>query len=371
MLPIIKEVKQKMRAAGGFTLVELMVVLVILAILAGLGGAGLIAYTRLARFEHNEADARTVFQTAQIALTRKDTGGDMDDFLKQLAANGTQNGHFTAEGLQAQYPTGAEDKAKELNGRIVALYYDKDAPDTAASQQVHALLDPYVYDESLFNASIVLEIDSLTGQVYSAFYDTASAKMRFSADGDTDGATLVDDRSYTHRREASLVGYYSAEDTVNVVTLSQTRLKVKNPQLINNETLTLNWSGNSQYNDLDTIYDAEFYSTTSGDTPLFKLEIEWSKVAGYDQNARIKVYKQYNAATQTWTDSGETYCFPLSYSKGRFILTLDAMCDATLLRAAENDQTAAKTKLFRMTRLVSGEQDIYVKMKSRPNDAFA
>lgn len=371
MLPIIKEVKQKMRAAGGFTLVELMVVLVILAILAGLGGAGLIAYTRLARFEHNEANARTVFQTAQIALTRKDTGGDMDDFLKQLAANGTQNGHFTAEGLQAQYPTGAEDKAKELNGRIVALYYDKNAPDTAASQQVHALLDPYVYDESLFNASIVLEIDSLTGQVYSAFYDTASAKMRFSADGDTDGATLIDDRSYTHRREASLVGYYSAEDTVNVVTLSQTRLKVKNPQLINNETLTLNWSGNSQYNDLDTIYDAEFYGTTSGDTPLFKLEIEWSKVAGYDQNARIKVYKQYNAATQTWTDSGETYCFPLSYSKGRFILTLDAMCDATLLRAAENDQTAAKTTLFSITRLVSGAQDIYVKMKARPNDAFA
>ena len=371
MLPIIKEVKQKMRAAGGFTLVELMVVLVILAILAGLGGAGLIAYTRLARFEHNEANARTVFQTAQIALTRKDTGGDMDDFLKQLAANGTQNGHFTADGLQAQYPTGAEDKAKELNGRIMALYYDKDAPDTAASQQVHALLDPYVYDESLFNASIVLEIDSLTGQVYSAFYDTASAKMRFSADGDTDGATLVDDRSYTHRRKASLVGYYSAEDTVNVVTLSQTRLKVKNPQLINNETLTLNWSGNSRYNDLDTIYDAEFYSTTSGDTPLFKLEIEWSKVAGYDQNARIKVYKQYNAATQTWTDSGETYCFPLSYSKGRFILTLDAMCDATLLRAAENDQTAAKTTLFSITRLVNGAQDIYVKIKARPNDAFA
>ena len=371
MLPIIKEVKQKMRAAGGFTLVELMVVLVILAILAGLGGAGLIAYTRLARFEHNEANARTVFQTAQIALTRKDTGGDMDDFLKQLAANGTQNGHFTAEGLQAQYPTGAEDKAKELNGRIMALYYDKDAPDTAASQQVHALLDPYVYDESLFNASIVLEIDSLTGQVYSAFYDTASTKMRFSADGDTDGATLVDDRSYTHRREASLVGYYSAEDTVNVVTLSQTRLKVKNPQLINNETLTLNWSGNSRYNDLDTIYDAEFYSTTGGDTSLFKLEIEWSKVAGYDQNARIKVYTQYDTATQTWKDSGETYCFPLSYSKGRFILTLDAMCDATLLRAAENDQTAAKTTLFSITRLVNGAQDIYVKIKARPNDAFA
>ena len=118
---------KKTRRSNGFTMVELMVVLAIMAILAALVGGGLIAYTRLARFEKNEANARTLFQTAQIALTRKDTGGDMDDFLKQLAANGTQNGHFTAEGLQAQYPTGAEDKAKELNGRIVALYYDKDA----------------------------------------------------------------------------------------------------------------------------------------------------------------------------------------------------------------------------------------------------
>ena len=371
MLPIIKEVKQKMRAAGGFTLVELMVVLVILAILAGLGGAGLIAYTRLARFEHNEANARTVFQTAQIALTRKDTGGDMDDFLKQLAANGTQNGHFTAEGLQAQYPTGAEDKAKELNGRIVALYYDKDAPDTAASQQVHALLDPYVYDESLFGASIVLEIDSLTGQVYSAFYDTASAKMRFSADGDTDGATLVDDRSYTHRRGASLVGYYSAEDTVNVVTLSQTRLKVKNPQLINNETLTLNWSGNSRYNDLDTIYDVVLRDEEKA--PLYKLEIEWSKVVGTNQNAAVNVYKYDTTKGEggDWEDTPTVYYFPLSYSKGRFILTLDAMCDATLLRAAENDPTSARTTLFSITRLIDEPMNIYVSIKARPNDAFS
>ena len=370
MLPIIKEVKQKMRGRKGFTLVELMVVLVILAILATLAGAGLIAYTRLARFQHNESNARTVFQAAQIALTRKDTGGDMDDFLTQLPGTGTQNGHFTADGLQAQYGASAEEKAKELNSRIVALYYDKSAPDTAASQLVYGLIGPYLYDESIFNASITLEIDSLTGQIYSAFYDTASDKMRFSADGDTTGATIIDDRTYDHRRNDSLVGYYSAEDTVNVVTLSQTRLKVKNPQLINNETLTLNWSSNSQHNDLDTIYDAEFYSTTDSETPLFKLEIEWKNVAGKDENARIKVYTQYDKANKTWRDSDEYYSFPLSYSKGRFILTLDAMCDATLLRGAENEPAAAKTTLFSITRLVNGAQDIYVKMKARPNEDF-
>lgn len=67
MLPIIKEIKQKLRTARGFTMVELMVVLLILGILAALAGTGLIAYVRLARFEHNESGARTVFQTAQIA----------------------------------------------------------------------------------------------------------------------------------------------------------------------------------------------------------------------------------------------------------------------------------------------------------------
>lgn len=75
----------------------------------------------------------------------------------------------------------------------------------------------------------MVEVDSLTGQVYSAFYDTASDKLRFASDEGADGAMLIDDRSYGHRRGDSLVGYYSAEDTVNVVALSQTRLKVKNP----------------------------------------------------------------------------------------------------------------------------------------------
>ena len=86
------------------------------------------------------------------------------------------------------------------------------------------------------------------------------------------------------------MGYYSAEDTINVVALSQTRLKVKNPQLINNETLTLNWSGNSKNGDIDTIYDAEFFEVTNNES-LFKLEIVWSRVLADPThiNAQIKV----------------------------------------------------------------------------------
>ena len=374
MLPIIKEIKQKLRTDRGFTMVELMVVLLILGILAALAGTGLIAYVRLARFEHNESGARTVFQTAQIALTRKDTSGDMDTFLTELREVGTLGDHFSADGLSEQFGDGAAEKANAFNSQIYALYYDKANPDSDASKMVRGLLDPYVYDESLFGASIVVEVDSLTGQVYSAFYDTASDKLRFASDDGADGAMLIDDRSYGHRRGDSLVGYYSAEDTVNVVALSQTRLKVKNPQLINNETLTLNWSGNSKNGDIDTIYDAEFYDATTNE-PLLKLEIEWSRVLAdpTHNNAQVKVYRP-NAANDGWDEAYQDYTFPLSYSKGRFILTLDAMCDANLLRAAENDGadlSSTKTTLFSITRLTDNvPKDVYVKMKARPNANF-
>lgn len=61
-----------------------------------------------------------------------------------------------------------------------------------------------------------------------------------------------------------------------------------------------------------------------------------------------------NAEGNGWSETYQDYTFPLSYSKGRFILTLDAMCDANLLRAAGNDGadlSSTKTTLFSITRL--------------------
>lgn len=372
MVQYNKNIKNKKK---GFTLVELMVVLAITAILAALVGGGLIAYTRLARFEKNEANARTLFQTAQISLTRMETAGELDAFRDKVTKSGSMGQHF-AEGL-----TDADGKPldgrtqKDLNTYIAALYYDKTgAADGNHNALVERLLGDYIYDASLLNASICVEIDVQSGQVYSVFYDTKSDKLRFNKDD----ATNIYDRSYDHRRNDSLVGYYSAEDRVNVVQLVQTKLKVKNPRLTNGETLTLSWSGNSSLGDLDTSYTATAYDAkdTGKTKPLFTITIKRDTAGAADDNKQVitempVVIYQYDAAgRKTGTEQKKLY-FPLSYNKGSFVLTLDAMADAALLRACENDAKVADTSLYSITRLLNDPKDIYIAMRAEPRENYS
>lgn len=361
----------------GFTLVELMVVLVITAILAALVGGGLIAYTRLARFEKNEANARTLFQTAQISLTRMETAGELDAFRRQVMEEGSTGDHFQNDVTVTDAdgkPLVSRTKT-ELNQNVAALYYDRTG--AAAGNHnalVERLLGDYIYDASLLNASICVEIDVQSGQVYSVFYDAKSDKLRFNKNG----ATNIYDRSYDHRRNDSLVGYYSAEDRVNVVQLVQTKLKVKNPRLTNGETLTLSWSGNSSLGDLDTSYTATAYDKADTDkrNPLFTITIKRDTAGAADDNKQVitempvVIYQYNDAGQQTGTEKKKLY-FPLSYNKGSFVLTLDAMADAALLRACENDADVAATSLYSITRLLNDPQDIYIAMRAEPRENYS
>lgn len=373
MVQYNKNIKNKKK---GFTLVELMVVLAITAILAALVGGGLIAYTRLARFEKNEANARTLFQTAQISLTRMETAGEVDAFRRQVMEEGSTGEHFQNDATvtDADGKTLVSRTKTELNQNVAALYYDRTG--AAAGNHnalVERLLGDYIYDASLLNASICVEIDVQSGQVYSVFYDTKSDKLRFNQDG----ATNIYDRSYDHRRNDSLVGYYSAEDRVNVVQLVQTKLKVKNPRLTNGETLTLSWSGNSSLGDLDTSYTATAYDAkdTGKTKPLFTITIKRDTAGAADDNKQVitkmpvTIYTYDNAGNQTKTEEKKLY-FPLSYNKGSFVLTLDAMADAALLRACENDEVAA-TSLYSITRLLNDPKDIYIAMRAEPRENYS
>lgn len=360
----------------GFTLVELMVVLAITAILAALVGGGLIAYTRLARFEKNEANARTLFQTAQISLTRMETAGELDAFRRQVMEEGDTGDHFQNDVTVTDAdgkPLVSRTKT-ELNQNVAALYYDRTGAATGNHNAlVERLLGDYIYDASLLNASICVEIDVQSGQVYSVFYDTKSDKLRFNQDG----ATNIYDRSYDHRRNDTLVGYYSAEDRVNVVQLVQTKLKVKNPRLTNGETLTLSWSGNSSLGDLDTSYTATAYDAkdTGKTKPLFTITIKRDTAGAADDDKQVitempvTIYTYDNAGQRTETKK-ELY-FPLSYNKGSFVLTLDAMADAALLRACENSAEVAATSLYSITRLLNDPKDIYIAMRAEPRENYS
>lgn len=375
MVQYNKNIKNKKK---GFTLVELMVVLAITAILAALVGGGLIAYTRLARFEKNEANARTLFQTAQISLTRMETAGELDAFRRQVMEEGSTGDHFQNDVTvtDADGNTLVSRTKTELNQNVAALYYDRTG--AAAGNHnalVKELLGDYIYDASLLNASICVEIDVQSGQVYSVFYDTNSSKLRFNEAG----ATNIYDRSYDHRRNDSLVGYYSAEDRVNVVQLVQTKLKVKNPRLTNGETLTLSWSGNSSLGDLDTSYTATAYA--AGDTgdnrkPLFTITIKRDTAGAADDNKQVitkmpvVIYQYDDEGQQTGTEKKKLY-FPLSYNKGSFVLTLDAMADAALLRACENSAEVAATSLYSITRLLNDPKDIYIAMRAEPRENYS
>lgn len=374
MVQYNKNIKNKKK---GFTLVELMVVLAITAILAVLVGGGLIAYTRLARFEKNEANARTLFQTAQISLTRMETAGELDAFRQQVMEEGDTGDHFQNDVTvtDAGGKTLVSRTKTELNQNVAALYYDRTG--AAAGNHnalVERLLGDYIYDASLLNASICVEIDVQSGQVYSVFYDTKSDKLRFNQDG----ATNIYDRSYDHRRNDTLVGYYSAEDRVNVVQLVQTKLKVKNPRLTNGETLTLSWSGNSSLGDLDTSYTATAYDAKDTDKtkPLFTITIKRDTAGAADDNKQVitempvVIYQYNDEGQQTGTEEKKLY-FPLSYNKGSFVLTLDAMADAALLRACENDAKVAATSLYSITRLLNDPQDIYIAMRAEPRENYS
>ena len=349
----------KTRNRRGFTLVELMVVLAVTAILAVLAGGGLLAYTRLARFQKNESNARAMFQTAQLAAAQMELAGEKDDFTAQVAAGG-HGGHITEPLTDTMTP----EERDALNARVYALYFDKGVqptPDTPEGKLYDYIKD-YVYDSSFLDAAFCIEIDASTGQVFSVFYDSGAKALRFADNKGQTDATLLDDRSYQNRRDQTLVGYYCADDAVNVVNLQQSKLRVRNQRLINGETLDVTWGGTSKSNETDTQYTVEIYSKTDN-KKLFSVLVTLPAVNGIPKPLPVTLYNADGSETK------ENYAFPLRYANGSFVLTLDAMNDAAILQARNdpaNGTGIVKSEFFSITRFVKDATDIYAKITAAP-----
>ena len=255
--------QRKKCGKGGFTLVELVVALVILSILFAIAVPSLLGYIHLSQFRKNESYAKTMYLSAESELTYLRTGGEWESFCSKVKKEGVLNQSFDE----------SDEDRKKLVGRIYGIRLDAgeytEGELSGDGALVGALLSQDTYDKSVLNAAICIEIDVESGQVYSVFYGTNCKGLYYGSNEDSKPADMSGswlDIDYSKRgrdtRREERLGYYSVQDAVNAVSLDATKLKITSINLVNGETLSLNWSSNVKDQDLDKVYyEVKLYSS--------------------------------------------------------------------------------------------------------------
>ncbi|XCP86775.1 type II secretion system protein [Roseburia hominis] len=303
----------------GFTLPELVVTLIVLAVILAIGIPTAIYFIKRAEFRKNEENAKTIYMAAESALTWYRSSGQWEEFREEVLAKGIKNTSFTDE------------KRKD---RIYAITLAPGAYDTDEGKQspVTELMDDLTYSKDLLSSgAVAIEIDVESGHVYSAFYGTRCKGLGYGTNDE--GKILdMDDRGYDSRRER-LLGYYSADDTTDVVDLDPVRLKVTSISLVNSETLYLNWSSNSRHDNLDLEFYVVFYEKNSR-KELFRLTVNRAKARGNGWSESASDAASITQLQMVVNNKEiEGWNFPLTYKDGAFSLVLDGMMSADVLAA--------------------------------------
>lgn len=315
--------QRKKCGKGGFTLVELVVTLVILSILFAIAVPSLLGYIHLSQFRKNESYAKTMYLSAESELTYLRTGGEWESFCSKVKKEGVLNQSFDE----------SDEDQKKLVGRIYGIRLDAgeyaEGELSGDGALVGALLSQDTYDKSVLNAAICIEIDVESGQVYSVFYGTNCKGLYYGSNEDSKPADMSGswlDIDYSKRdrdtRREERLGYYSVQDAVNAVSLDATKLKITSINLVNGETLSLNWSSNVKDQDLDKVYyEVKLYSSED------KAQLLSINIPGRN----LKTGSQSVAVT-TEDNATKDYTFPVEYDRTnkRATLVLDGMMNAKL-----------------------------------------
>lgn len=354
----------------GFTLVELMIVLIIMAIIAAIAIPFFINYWRNAEFRKNESNAKTVYLAAESKLTYYRSSGQWDRFKEQVKKQGKSANFFKDDASTTLDET-------RLNGRIYAITLDSDASKSEQEKNpVMQLLGDYLTEGDLLKGAIGIEIDIETGEVYSAFYGTKCKGLTYDTEDLNDFLTMQK-RDYDSRKKR-LLGYYSTQDTINVVKLKPTSLRITSINLQNSEKLSLNWSSNVGL-DAGVSYEVKFYDDKNKNL-LFTTVISASDLMKSGWSPSEENSTENMASVELKDKDGKTkgnWSFPLTYSDNKFSLVLDAMMSADVLKAIDKVEDGKKIDLERtsstsicrlkaVAESLSSPQDIYATVQAKP-----
>ena len=258
---------------AGFTLVEMIVVLVVLGILASAAVYSIISYINLTRYNNNQENAETIYQSAQASLNHMSENGTLEGWAKKLTEGLGTPDEFDSNNPAASETSdniynegyfdffGSDIDTTSLPGQSAhmryAVTYNPSYTPGASDAQSECIYDLIFKDfkaTDILKGMITIEFDvekaldasgnlRYSASVYSVFYDSRRTSWDLEAKNNI-STLIVPFRDENYRYGTSLIGYIAGKNGQMVVdsVFVPAEAEVGEFSLRNGETLDLTWS---------------------------------------------------------------------------------------------------------------------------------